>query len=118
MLGLYGWLRYLIATDRGEVIWGMVFVVGVAVLTGSPAATAVATVVVAAALVALWRLNRVPRPTAAPSPGGVRPIFVAAAFCAVLGAVFYSLGLFRAGLGSIFVLIAWLAIAVSRPRRS
>jgi drug/metabolite transporter (DMT)-like permease len=115
----YGWIRYLIATDRGGVIWGMVFVLAVAIFTGSDTATAIAAVLVVAALLALWRLNRVPRPRSPASDAGVRPIYLAAGFCAVLGAVFYKVGAFDYGIGVvIFVLIAYVAISVSRPRRS
>jgi hypothetical protein len=115
----YGWLRYLIATDRGEVIWAIVFVVAVAIFTGSGTATAIAAVISVAALFVLWRLNHVPRPDAAGSEKAVRPIYLAAALCAVLGATFYEVGAFHYGFGvTVFVLISWVAISVSRPRRS
>jgi hypothetical protein len=61
-VGFYGWFRYLIATDRGEVIWGIVIVIGVALVTGSQTATEIAVVLVAAALLGLWRINHVRRP--------------------------------------------------------
>lgn len=49
----------------------------------------------------------------------MQPIYVAAAFCAVLAAAFYALGLFDFGIGiGFYALIAWVAISVSRPRRS
>ena len=61
-MGFYGWIRYLIETNRGEVIWGIVTVVGVAIVTQSQTATELAAVLVVAALLSLWRLNRAKRP--------------------------------------------------------
>jgi drug/metabolite transporter (DMT)-like permease len=114
----YGWLRYLIATDNGEVIWGIVFVIAIAIFTGSETATAIAAVATTAALIGFWRLNRVPRKATPVEAGGARGIYLAALFCTLLGAAFYALGMFNYGIGvGFYALIAYVAIAVSRPRR-
>jgi hypothetical protein len=122
LLGFYGFLRYLIATDRGGAIWGIAVVVGTAIFTGSPTATLIALVLVVAALAALWRLNHVPRSrevTGTGEPSAVAPGYIAALVCAVLGAISYAAGLFHYGFGlTIFALIAYIAWSVSRPRRS
>jgi cytochrome bd-type quinol oxidase subunit 1 len=118
---LYGWIRQLIQTDHDEVIWAIVAVVVVAFVSHSPTATVVAAGLVVVALLAYWWLNRkVRRPRVAPDAGGaVRPMFVAAAFCAVLAVGFSKLGLFDFAYGvGIFALIAYVAFSVSRPRRS
>jgi hypothetical protein len=116
----YGWLRLLIAMDKGEVIWAIAFVIAVGTFTGSAIATLVAAALALAALIALHTLNYTPRPQTTADPDAVvRPELFAAAVCAVVAAGFYALGLFNYSLGiGLFALIAWLAIAVSRPRRS
>jgi hypothetical protein len=116
----YGWLRYLIETDRGEVIWAVVLVVGVAVFTGSGTATAVAAGLAVAALCALRWLNRPLRRASAgaASDATVRPVVVAAGFCALVAAVLYRVGFFEYPYGVVlFSMGAYVAVSVARPRR-
>lgn len=116
----YGWWRLLIALDKGEVLWAVAFVFAVGAFTGSAMATLVAAMLAVAALIALHRLNCTPRPQTSADPDVVvRPELLAAAVCAVVAAGFYVLGLFNFNIGfGLFALVAWLAFAVSRQRRS
>jgi hypothetical protein len=57
-VALYGLVRYLVATDRGELILGLVAVAAVALVTQSEAITLVAAGIAVALLLGLRQLNR------------------------------------------------------------
>ena len=59
VLVVTGLIRYFIATERTEAIWGVVAIIAVAIISGSGAATAITAVLVVAALLAIRWLNRV-----------------------------------------------------------